>query len=235
MTKVTHLPLAITQQFNCSYLPNKTEQLIFVQPEQRLTAPFYQQLMARGFRRSGNDVYRPHCPQCSDCQSLRIRAKDFVPSKSQKRLLNKNNKLELRIATEIKPSYFPLYEKYICARHRSGSMYPPSEEQLASFAECQWLDIQFAELYLEQQLISVAIIDRTPDALSAVYTFFDPQYDKLSLGSYNILLQIDLAIKNQIDFVYLGYFISECDSMKYKQNFMPNERFIHDSWIIFKN
>lgn len=235
MTKVTHVPLAITQQFDCSYLPDQIEQLIFVQPEQQLTPIFYQHLMSRGFRRSGNDAYRPHCPMCDKCQSLRIKAAEFVPSKSQKRLLNKNKHLKLRMSSSVKPSYYPLYEKYISVRHGGGSMFPPSEEQFASFSECQWADIQFAELYLERQLIAVAIIDRTPDALSAVYTFFDPDHDKLSLGSYSILLQIELAKRSRIKYVYLGYFIDGCASMNYKQKFLPNERFIQDSWIIFKN
>jgi arginine-tRNA-protein transferase len=234
MTNVTHIPLAITQQFDCSYLPDKTEQLIFVQPKRQLTVTVYEHLMSRGFRRSGDDVYRPHCPQCSDCQSLRIIVDDFIPSKSQRRLLNKNKHLEVRFSTTIKASYFPLYQKYICARHAKGSMFPPNQEQLNSFSQCQWLDVQFIELYDQQQLISVAIIDRTPNALSAVYTFFDPQFDKLSLGSYNILLQIELAAHNKLSHVYLGYFIDACDSMKYKQKFTPNQRFIEDSWIIFK-
>ena len=234
MTKQTHLPMAITQPFDCSYMPKKTEQLIFVQSEHPLSAPFYQQLMSQGFRRSGNDVYRPHCPQCSDCQSLRISAQDFMPSKSQKRIINKNKLFEVKIATEIKPSYYPLYQRYIRSRHQDGSMFPPSEDQLNSFTQCSWMNIQFIELYQDHQLISVAVIDRTPQAISAVYTFFDPDLDKLSLGSYNILLQLTLAQENNIEFVYLGYFINDCDSMKYKQKFMPHQRFINDSWIIFK-
>ena len=235
MTKLTHLPLAITQQFDCSYLPDKTEQLIFVQSEQPIDGNFYQHLMERGFRRSGNDVYRPHCPSCSACQSIRITALDFVASKSQKRLKNKNKNLTIKISTKIQPTYWPLYQRYITSRHSDGSMFPPNKEQLLSFAQCDWMNIQFIELYLQDQLISVAVVDRTPNALSAVYTFFDPDFTKLSLGSYSILLQIDLALKNNIEFVYLGYFIGSCPSMKYKQNYLPNARFIQDKWIIFKN
>jgi len=234
MTKVTRIPLAITQQFDCSYLPNRTEQLIFVQPKLQLTAGAYEDLMAQGFRRSGDDVYRPHCPQCNDCQSLRIIVNDFAPSKSQRRLLAKNRQLEMKVSPRMKASYFPLYQQYINARHSDGSMYPPNEEQLNSFSQSQWSTIEFIELYHQQQLVSVAIIDKTPNALSAVYTFFDPKFDKLSLGSYNILLQIEYAAKNNIEFVYLGYFINACASMKYKQKFIPNQRFIDDSWIIFK-
>ncbi|NRA55692.1 MAG: arginyltransferase [Gammaproteobacteria bacterium] len=234
MTKVTHVPLAITEKFSCSYLPDKTEQLIFVQPPLQLTDEAYETLMAQGFRRSADDVYRPHCPQCNDCQSLRINVSDFIPSKSQRRLLAKNKQLVMKVTQQIKPSYYPLYQKYISVRHCDGSMYPPNEDQLKSFTQSKWSNIEFIELYHQQQLISVAIVDRTPNALSAVYTFFDPQFAKLSLGSYNILQQIEYAAQNNIKFVYLGYFIDACDSMKYKQKYLPNQRYIDDSWIIFK-
>ena len=43
-------------------------------------------LLANGFRRSGETIYKPHCDQCQACQALRVSVPEFKLSKSQKRL-----------------------------------------------------------------------------------------------------------------------------------------------------
>ena len=225
------LQLGITEQFNCSYLPDRKEQLVFIQNNQSLGPELYEALMARGFRRSGNDAYQPHCPHCVACQSTRILTSEFTASRSQKRLRNKNKDLRLEVSQSIRDNYFELYSRYIHARHQDGGMFPPQQDQFDSFAQCQWLDCVYLELYLDDELISVSINDMTPHSLSAVYTFFDPTLDDRSLGIYNILTQIDYARDQGLPHVYLGYQIDECSNMRYKQNFHPQERFINGRWV----
>jgi arginine-tRNA-protein transferase len=237
VSETSHLRVGLTATFPCSYLSEQEEQLIMlIDPE--LNAPLhYFSLMSAGFRRSGDQVYRPHCPKCDACQSLRIKCDNFKPSKSQKRLVNKNKHFTIKKAFTSHPSYFPLYERYINEIHKDGVMYPASVEQFSSFIECSWGDVMFIEVYDGTKLIAVSITDRmdnqTTSAWSAFYCFYDPDYTVYSLGKFAVLQQLKLAKEENIDFLYLGYYIHNCQKMNYKNQFNPHERFINQQWKSF--
>jgi len=234
MSDIYQLKLGVTSEFDCSYLPQRREQLLVVHPQTQNSSDVYGQLIAKGFRRGGEDTYRPYCPTCDACQSIRLDVETFVPSKSQKRIQARNKDIEVVISDQVQSQYFNLYSRYITNRHADGSMFPPTEATLATFTQCSWLERYFIESYLDGNLISVAVCDSLDNALSAVYTFFDPEYDKRSLGQFNILQQIKLAQQQAKRYLYLGYQIDECAAMNYKKNFTPNERFIDQQWIKFK-
>lgn len=234
MSDIYQLRLGLTGEFDCSYLPDRQEKLLVVHPQQQLSPDIYQQLLPKGFRRSGNDAYRPHCNACTACHSIRIPVNEFSPSRSQKRIIAKNRDIVMKTASNPNPIYFELYSRYISQRHQDGSMYPPTQETLDSFTQCNWLELIFLECYLNDELVSVAVCDKVDDALSAVYTFFAPEYDNRSLGQFSILQQIELAKTNNMQYLYMGYQIDSCPAMNYKKNYGPNERFIEEQWVKFK-
>ncbi|MDK1286171.1 arginyltransferase [Pseudoalteromonas umbrosa] len=228
-----HFPskIGLSQQFDCSYLPDRKEQLLVILDSECYTAARFEALLSLGFRRSGDQIYRPHCPLCSACQSIRVLAKDYVPSKSQQRKYKKiQNSFSVKVSFEEKENYFPLYEKYITLRHSDGTMFPPNRLQYESFLFCRWMPISFIELWHEGQLVAVAVTDTMPNALSAIYTFFDPDFEHLSLGTIMIMAQINLAAAENKEFVYLGYQIDECKKMRYKKQFSPAQQLKEDTW-----
>ncbi|KZN56541.1 arginyltransferase [Pseudoalteromonas luteoviolacea] len=228
-----HFPskIGLSQQFDCSYLPDRKEQLLVILDSECYTAARFEALLSLGFRRSGDQIYRPHCPLCSACQSIRVLAKDYVPSRSQLRKYKKiQNSFSVKVSFEEKESYFPLYEKYITLRHSDGTMYPPNRLQYESFLFCRWMPISFIELWHQDQLVAVAVTDTMPNALSAIYTFFDPDFEHLSLGTIMIMAQINLAAAENKEFVYLGYQIDECKKMRYKKQFSPAQQLKDDTW-----
>ncbi len=230
------MKFGISHPFPCNYLETEEEQLLIYYDEEGkkpATADLYQSLLRAGFRRSGEQVYRPHCSACNQCESLRISCNEFVPSKSQKRINSKNRNLTVTLNDKYQRDFYPIYKKYIATKHRDGGMYPPSEEQLTFFATTSWLQSSYLCIYLDDVLIGVAITDILPQALSALYMFYDPDYEHLSLGTYAILKQIELAKKMAKTHLYLGYFIEDCDKMRYKQNFYPHERFVGEQWHQF--
>ncbi len=109
-------------------------------------------------------------------------------------------------------------------------MYPPSQEQYQQFIRAPWGNPMFLELRLEGELIAVAVTDVTNHALSALYTFFSPELAKLSLGTLAILRQIELARELNKQYLYLGYQIDQCEKMRYKASFTPNEKYIQGVW-----
>jgi len=155
-----------------------------------------------------------------------------MPTKSQKRKLNKaKNRFEVKYSQVEREQYYPLYSKYISLRHQDGSMYPPDKSQFQSFLFCSWLTITFIELWDQDNLVAVAVTDCMDNAISAIYTFFDPDYEHFSLGTVMILQQLKFAKQQHKQFVYLGYQIDECDKMKYKTQFLPAQKQLNDQWV----
>ena len=231
------MKFGITQSFPCSYLAEQQERLlVFVEDEAQVSATHYDMLIGAGFRRSGTQIYRPHCLDCQACESLRLPVKHFKPSKSQKRVLKINSDMVIKLSEQDKPEYYPIYEQYINQRHADGSMYPASVEQYRGFVINPWDQALFIEMHLHDKLIGVAVTDKLISGLSALYTFFLPEYAQRSIGTYAILQQVELAQRLNRDFLYLGYQIDSCQKMNYKQNFLPHERFLDDKWqLIVKN
>ena len=200
---------------------------------------FYPTLLENGFRRSGEQVYRPHCAHCQACQSLRIPVKQFQKSRSQKRLLNKNKKFRIAISKNPKVQHFDLYQRYINQVHSGGPMFPASNEQYEEFTQSSWNKALFIEIYDQDKLISVSITDQVSNykstAWSAFYCFYDPDYRTYSLGKYAVLIQLKLAEKFNIDWLYLGYYIEKCQKMNYKTQFNPHQRFIEGEWVNFND
>lgn len=187
-------------------------------------------MLAHGFRRSGEQIYRPNCPACAACQSIRIPVGEFQPSKSQKRVRSKNKSIQTQISRVHRDEYYDLYENYINTRHSDGGMYPASIEQYHQFLFSTWMDPMFIEFREDDKLVMVAVVDEMKNALSALYTFFDPEYADRSPGTFAILEQIRRAELMEKEFIYLGYQIDECRKMNYKSNFYPHERHQGDGW-----
>jgi arginyl-tRNA--protein-N-Asp/Glu arginylyltransferase len=222
--------LGITQSFPCSYLPDHEERLLVATDERLQNGDHYGWLMAQGFRRSGDQIYRPHCELCSACKSLRVLVNEFSPSKSQKRNIKKNSAFSLKISTDHKPIYYQLYEQYINTLHQDGTMYPATVEQYNSLIECNVTEQLYLEIWHDNDLISVAITDVLKDALSAVYTFYNPDYNHHGLGVFSILNQQSVAKDMEKEFLYLGYQIDDCKKMNYKNRYYPHQVLIENSW-----
>ena len=233
MTQPTPIKFFVTPSHSCSYIEEKQATTLFLDPQVQPGLQLYSQLSEQGFRRSGNHFYRPHCTGCSACIAARIPAALFKANKRQRRIRNKNKDLEVVIMNPIfTQEHYAMYEHYICERHQDGDMYPPSEEQYRSFLTEGWSEHGLlVEFRKENQLLAVAVMDKLENGLSAVYTFFDPDYSSRSLGSYAILWQIDYCLQQQLAAIYLGYWIKECPKMRYKSEYRPLELFTNGQWL----
>jgi len=230
----TSFKLGITKTFPCNYLPEQEERLLIAVDERLQNNNSYSWLMTQGFRRSGEQSYRPHCPNCNACQSIRVLVPEFAPSKSQKRSLKRNQHFVVKQSKQLKDSYYPLYESYINTCHQDGTMYPANFEQFKSFLSCNLTQQIFIETWHEEngskQLICVAVTDVLSNGLSAVYTFYHPDYKANGLGIFSILTQLRLCEEQALPYLYLGYQIDDCQKMNYKNRYLPYERFIDGHW-----
>ena len=221
---------------DCGYLPGEASVNAFANPHIDMDMETYAALIRHGFRRSGNYVYRPHCPACNECVPVRIPVRSYQRSRNDKRCVKRNRDLEVRrLPARFRADHFELYARYINSRHIEGSMSNPDEQDYRRFLISNWADTEFIEYRLHNQVISVAVCDVMPDGLSAVYTFFDPDYIKRSLGHLAIIDQIEQAQKREMDYLYLGYWIENCDKMRYKSRYQPLQVLRQEHWHAFSD
>jgi len=225
------LRLFLTVDHPCGYLPERQARNLVADPE-AVNQTIYNKLAHLGFRRSGDHVYRPHCPHCDACQSLRVPVQQFRPNRNQRRIWQRNEDLRVEIRnSEFSWEHFHLFEHYLKSRHPQGGMDNATPESYLDFVTSQWSDTLLVEFRSDDdRLLALAVVDRLADGLSAVYTFFDPHETRRSLGTHAILWQIAEAERLGLDWVYLGYWIGECEKMRYKASFRPYELFRNGHW-----
>lgn len=217
----------------CSYLNNRSAVSAFANPHIDMDMRTYNELIQHGFRRSGGYVYRPHCPKCHECVSVRIPLKKHQFTRSELRTIRRNSDLTITFSKgKFREKHFALYKSYINSRHSDGSMANPGKADYHRFLICDWTDTLFIEFHLNEKLIAVAVSDILNTGLSAVYTFFDPEHAARSLGHLAVLSQISEAKQRELDYLYLGYWIKDCSKMSYKRRYKPLEGFINDQWAM---
>lgn len=216
----------------CSYLPGRTATSMFLDPRQPLDSRQYAAFMRLGFRRSGDLVYRPHCRDCNACIPVRIPVDRFRANRGQRRIWKRNQDLSvITRPPQFSQEHFDLYQRYQAMRHPGGGMDDPDPQKYINFLGSRHIDTVFYEMRWREKLLGLAVTDILPDGLSAVYTFFDPEETRRSLGVYAVLWQVEQAAAHQLPWLYLGYWIKECPKMSYKANYRPLEVFLNGHWI----
>jgi arginine-tRNA-protein transferase len=219
----------------CTYLEDRSTISAFADPEATLSTEIYHKLAPLGFRRSGNDLYIPACINCNQCIPARVSANTFHRSRSQQRVWQRNRDISCTpLEASFQQEHFELYCRYLSQRHTGGGMENPMPEDYLNFLACDWSDTLFLEFRAKDTLLGVAVTDCLPDALSAVYTFFDPDFAARSLGTLAILMQIETARQLGLDWLYLGYWIPDCQKMAYKNRFRPLQVFRDGRWQNFE-
>lgn len=230
-----NLKFFLSTPSTCGYLPDRESVSLFADPKFPFSPAVYDLLIDHGFRRSADYVYRPHCPECNLCVPARVPVDMFKKSRSQKRIWNKNSDLEVHsVNLEPNQEHYALYQKYQRMRHGEGEMANHDIERYSEFLESEWCETLLLEFRHEGRLVAVAVTDVIRRGLSAFYTYFDPDYADRSLGTYAVLWQIELTQKLGLPWLYLGYWIHNCQKMNYKTNFRPLEMRIDEQWELFK-
>lgn len=230
----------VTAPQPCPYLDGRVERKLFTSLQGAEADGLNNALSQQGFRRSQNVVYRPSCTDCSSCLSARIVVEDFAPTKSQRRVLRRNGHLVQEAKTPwASEEQFDLFRRYLAGRHASGGMADMDVYEFAAMVEETPVRSRVVEYYDKKssgdELTAVCLTDLLTDGLSMVYSFFEPDLDKHSLGTYLILDHVRLAREAGLKYVYLGYWVPGSPKMDYKSRFNPLEIFRNGEWIRFND
>ncbi len=224
-----------TSPVPCPYLPEQMERRVVTELIGRNASMMHDRLSAGGFRRSHSIAYAPACPSCGACAAVRVLAKNFRHSRSQRRILAKNSDLSVEetvpIATE---EQYSLFARYQHQRHRGGDMSRMDYYDYQALIEDTPVETALVEFRdLDRKLVAVCLMDLMDNGLSAVYNFFEPDLSNRSLGSYMILWLINRARDLDLAYVYLGYWIPNSSTMSYKTSFRPIEIKKPEGWVLF--
>ena len=229
--------LVYDEDTNCPYLEAKVARLPMRLPTRPLTAAEFSERLHGGDRRQGLVLYRPSCAACNACEAIRLDLNGFVPNKTQKRIF-KRGEAELRVEIDeprLSREKVELYNKHKVGRELMGEGDPIDESGYGAFLVDSCTE-SFEIRYLAgDTLVGVAIVDRGTDALSAVYTYFDPDFGALSPGVYSIMKQLDLCRQWGLRWLYLGLYVRGCASMAYKAKYLPHERLRDGRWVVFES
>ena len=221
----------------CPYLPGMTERKVFANLPFSDGAHVNDELTQAGFRRSQNIAYRPACEGCNACISVRLPVAEFAFSRSQRKVLARNADLSRALVeAEATPEQFALLKRYLATRHPGGGMTSMTWADYVAMVEDTAVRTHLIEYRTVSpdggpgDLVAVTLADLLSDGLSMVYSYFDPDLERRSLGVFAILDHVRQAAIVRLPYVYLGYWVQGSPKMDYKANFRPMEVLRHHGW-----
>jgi leucyl-tRNA---protein transferase len=237
----------LTAPSPCPYLKGQEERKVFTHLVGDRARDLNDVLTHGGFRRSQSIAYRPACETCRACLSVRVVVNDFKPSRTMRRIAQRNEDVigELRHPAPTSEQY-SVFRAYLDARHRDGGMADMTVLDYAMMIEDSHVQTGLVEYRRRGpdsgitgrgagDLLAVALNDVLSDGLSMVYSFFDPEEAERSLGTFMILDHIERAKKMGLSYVYLGYWVPGSRKMDYKGRFLPQERLMPSGWVRFES
>ena len=221
-----------TAPMPCPYLAGRTERKVVTELTGAESEALHDRLSRAGFRRSHNIAYSPVCPGCQACIPIRIACDRFQPDRTQRRVARDNADLTAQeTSARATAEQFTLFQRYQQARHNDGDMASMGFYDYRAMIEDTPITTHVVEFREpDGRLVAACLTDRLSDGLSAVYSFYDPEMERRSLGTFAVLWLVQRAMQLDLPFVYLGYWVPQSRKMAYKARFRPSEILTGGHW-----
>jgi arginine-tRNA-protein transferase len=237
-----HIPLKrphfffTTAPLPCPYITGRLERKIVTELNGPDAEVLHEALSRAGFRRSHSIAYTPACPGCNACIPVRIVAEGFAPDRTMRRIVRANDDLiATRVPARATAEQYRLFSRYQESRHSGGDMALMGFYDYRSMVEDSPIETFLVEYRTNDgTLIATCLADGMSDGLSAVYSFYEPDMPRRSLGTYIVTWLVEEALRRRLPYVYLGYWIAESRKMSYKSRFSPLEAFGPNGWQVLE-
>ena len=162
---------------------------------------------------------------CDFFKYSKFKENNFIYGNTKSRDYLTKNYINIEIVKNIATQeHYSLFKKYQLDRHPGGSMSNMSEDDFISMIETSSVETYLMEFRdNSKKLLGVMLFDEQNNALSAVYSFFDPDLSKFGIGNFMIIKCLMYGMENNYKYLYLGYYIKEVSSMAYKIRFKPGQ------------
>jgi arginine-tRNA-protein transferase len=206
-------------------------ELVFINEEffaDAITRKQVDMLLADAWRHFGTYFFRYSLGIYNDeirrVEPLRIRLRDFRLSKSQRRVMKRNEDLSVKVRPIlITPESEELFHRHK-QRFESGtpaSIYDFLSEQPSTMPS----DASEVAVYLDDRLVAVSYFDEGETATSGIYACFDPRLEKRALGTFTMLKEIEYSIATGREYYYPGFAYEGPSFYDYKKRFAALETF----------
>lgn len=222
---------------SCPYLPGQTMRLPLRMPLARLTPEQFDRQLDEGDRRTGPLLYKPACDACDACEAIRVPVARFEPTRSQRRVIRRNEGAVevVRTRPTVTARHLELYNRHSRERGLSLRTEPATERDYRFFLVETCVDTWEVQYRVAGKLMAVSILDVGREGVSSVYHYFDPDEAWRSLGVYSVLAEIALCRELGVEWYYLGLFVEDCAHLNYKAAYWPHQRRIRGEWREFGN
>jgi leucyl-tRNA---protein transferase len=185
-------------------------------------------LLANGWRHFGKYFFRYNLGfldfDIRRVIPLRTRLSEFSLSKSQRRVLRKNEDVEVCIRPiEIDDAAEKLFHRH---KERFDHNIPESIFDFlprdAASAPCETKEVC---VYKNAELLAASYFDIGARTASGIYAIFEPAERARSLGIFTMLKEIEYAIETGKEFYYQGYSYEGESFYDYKKRFLGTEMF----------
>ncbi|MBK9214495.1 MAG: arginine-tRNA-protein transferase [Chloracidobacterium sp.] len=187
----------------------------------------FDMLLADGWRHFGTYFSRyslgVYGDEVRQVLPLRVRLSDFEPSKSQRRILKRNQDIKVDVAPpSLSPEVFDIFERHKLRfeHHRPDSLFTFISRKAGIPTDLLQLTAR-----CEDRIVAVSFFDAGVTSVSAIYACFEPEKSERSLGIFTMLKVIEWGISRGMSYYYPGYAYVGPSFYDYKKRFSALECF----------
>ncbi len=218
----------------CPYLPGRTAVLPTRWYSQDVRPADFDALLACADRRVGRTMYRPECPDCSECCAIRVPTRELVLTRSQRRSWRRNADLRVTVGPPVVDAVrLDLFNRH--KLERGLSQRHASADHYSAWLALSCVRTVETRYWLDDALIGVGIVDLGLSAASSVYFYFDPDHAERGLGTYSVLREIGWLRNRGVEWYYLGLYVRDCRHLSYKARYLPHERLEGGEWVRYSS
>lgn len=215
-------PHQLSPEDICPYLPEQFARHEFFLATE-LNEEELDNILQAGFRKFGIYYFRPNCRSCNSCSPIRILTNKFEPSKSQRRLIKKNQDIKINFSSVVfEEEIYELFLKHDQTRFKNKNQFTSRTDFIQTHFTVTSPSL-LLKAYLDDKLICVGFLDIGKQSVSSSYYIYDPDFLKRGLGIWGAIQEIEFARSLNIPHYYLGYYLEQNNSMNYKSQFLPHE------------